>query len=81
VYFLWLRSVHVMEVWIHIVSLVAISLVSILMDPQCIGRRPCFESSRILSIGMPASEMEHILILFDDCLQLLPGSPTPTPLH
>ena len=31
------------------------------------------------SIGMPASEMEHILILFDGCLQLLTGSPTPHP--
>jgi hypothetical protein len=65
----------------HCIYLVAISLVNILMDPQCIGRRPCFESSRIPSIGIPSSEMEHICILTDDCLQLLPGSPTPTPLH
>jgi hypothetical protein len=28
---------------------------------------------------MPASGMEHILTLFDGCLQLLPGSPTPYP--
>jgi hypothetical protein len=35
----------------------------------------------ILSIGMPTSEMQCILILFDDCLQLLLGSPTPPPLH
>jgi hypothetical protein len=33
-----------MEVWIHIVSLVAISLVNIIIDPWCIGRRPCFKS-------------------------------------
>jgi hypothetical protein len=76
-----MRPVHVMEVWIHIVSLVAISLVNIFMDPQCIGWWSCFESSRIPSIGMPTLEMEHILILSYDCLQLFPGSPTPTPLH
>jgi hypothetical protein len=81
VYFSWLQSVHFMEVWIHIVSLVAILLVIIFMDPQYIGRRQFFDSSCIPSIGMPASEMEHILILFDDCLHLLLGSPTPTPLH
>jgi hypothetical protein len=45
------------------------------MDPQCIGQRSCFESSNILSIGMPTLEMEHILIFFDGCLQLLPSSP------
>jgi hypothetical protein len=28
---------------------------------------------------MPASGMEHILTLFDGCLQLLPGSSTPYP--
>jgi hypothetical protein len=81
VYFSWLRSVDVMEVWIHIVYLVAISLVSILMDLQCSGRRPYFESSCIPSICMLASEMEHTCILTGDCLQLLRGSLTPTPLH
>jgi hypothetical protein len=70
-----------MEVWIHIVTLVAISLVNILMDLQCIGRPPFFESSHIPSIGMHALEMEHICILIDDCLHLPSGSPTPTPLH
>jgi hypothetical protein len=80
-YFSWLQSVNVMEVWIHIVSLVAISLVSILMDLKCIGRRPCFESTHIMSIGMTASKIEHICILIDDCLHLLSGSPTPTPLQ
>jgi hypothetical protein len=41
---LWLRSSHFMEKWIHNVCLVAISLVNITMDLQCIGRQPCFES-------------------------------------
>jgi hypothetical protein len=80
-YFSWLRSVHVMEVWIHIVSLVAISLVSILMDLQCIGRWTCFDSSHIPIIGMFSLEMEHICILTNDCLKLLLGSPTLAPLH
>jgi hypothetical protein len=63
-YFSRLQSVHVMQVWIHIISMVVISLVNILMDLQCIGRQPCFESICILSIGMPASGMKtYIYIL------------------
>jgi hypothetical protein len=42
--FSWLRLDSVMDIWIHVVFLVAISLVNIVMDPQCIGRRPCFKS-------------------------------------
>jgi hypothetical protein len=41
---LWLQVSSVMEVWIHDVSLVAISLVITCMDLQCIGRQPCSES-------------------------------------
>jgi hypothetical protein len=40
--FSWLTLDSVMEVWIHIVCLVAISLVSAIMDPYCISWRPCF---------------------------------------
>lgn len=39
----WLRSDWVMEVRIYIISLVAIHLVSVFMDMQCIGQWPCFE--------------------------------------
>ena len=40
----WLWFDWVIEVWIHIVSLVAIALVNAFMDSQCIGLSPCFES-------------------------------------
>jgi hypothetical protein len=50
----WLQLDRVMEIWIHIVCLVAISLVSTLMDPQCIGRWPCL-SPFCPSMGMPTS--------------------------
>jgi hypothetical protein len=62
----WLRLNHVMEVWIHIVYLVAISLVSTFMDPQCIGRRPCFESV-YPSMGMPTSRMIYVYCLMFSC--------------
>ena len=68
-YFLWLRFGRVIEVWIHTVSLVAKSLVSTSMDPQCIDQQTCFESI-CSNVVMPTSGMIYMYtIVF--VLQLL----------
>ena len=41
---LWLQVSWVMEVCIHVLSLVAITVVIVSMDLQCIGWQPCSES-------------------------------------
>jgi hypothetical protein len=56
-----------MEVWIHIVFFVAISLVSDFMDLYCIGRQLWFKLV-YLSMGMPTSGMIHIYCLMFACI-------------
>jgi hypothetical protein len=68
-----------MEVWIHIVSLVAISLVSAFMDLQCIGQPSCFES--VYFENGYAYLGDDMYILFDVCLQLMSSYPIQPPLH
>ena len=57
--FSWLQRDRVMEVWIHIVFFVAISLVSDFMDLYCIGRQLWFKLV-YLSMGMPTLGVIYI---------------------
>jgi hypothetical protein len=61
-----------MEVWIHIIYFVALSLVSAFVDPQFIGQRTCFEI--VYSEHGYAYLRDDTYILFDVCLQLPPDS-------
>jgi hypothetical protein len=76
----WLWPDWVMEIWIHIVYLVAISLVSSFMDLHWIGRHPCFESM-YFEHGYPYLE-DDIYIYIVWCLFVVfCDSPIPKPSH
>jgi hypothetical protein len=68
-----------MDIWIHIVYLVAIYVVITFMRPECIGRKPCLEL--FYSEHGYAYLVDDTYIFFYVFLHLSTKSSIPTPSH